>query len=287
MLRRVVVLFVFCSGPGWPQKANDSQSLLAQIGSYARTGTSWNAVGSAVTEGPNGQREIELLHIAYRLTPQPEARLEITSGPNQLLRICDHNSQWTYYRATNTYVRVMLPKIGPCAYPINSWPLLASNIRFPVFAGMENVGPYRCSDIIGKNDDLAGTRPFTQVCIDSQTGLVVRFRVHQLPPLPWLRTYAFSSLERNTALDPDLFIFHPPSGSKQIATINWIDRIAPPRDSAVRISDQMEIPELLSIVAPQIHGPVPVLPPNSSVILTAELGGHGRLQNIKSRPLLA
>jgi TonB family protein len=82
-------------------------------------------------------------------------------------------------------------------------------------------------------------------------------------------------------LDPDLFKFHPPEGSSEIAIINWLDPGAPPTDSAYRISDQMVMPELVSIVPPTPKFPPPTLPPNSAVVLAVEVNPNGMVQNIK------
>lgn len=95
------------------------------------------------------------------------------------------------------------------------------------------------------------------------------------------QTYTFSSLERNIELDPNLFQFHPPDGSTQIAIISWLDPASPPTDSAFRITDQMTIPQLTDIVAPAPRFPSPVLPPNSAVVLAAEVNGDGMVQNIR------
>jgi hypothetical protein len=122
-LRSASLFLIFAVGLAFAQSANDATSLVADAATFAREGTSWIAEGSFVTEENGGNpRSVEQFRIVYQLAPSIRARLEITSGENSLLRICDGASQWTYYPHINRYVRVILPQISPCVGPINSWP---------------------------------------------------------------------------------------------------------------------------------------------------------------------
>ena len=285
VLGRTIVLLIVGIGSGWCQQNKGASSLIADVSTFARTGTSWRGEGSLLTKGP-GKEQLEHFRIAYQLGSSNRARLEITSGPNPLVRICDGSSQWTYYPSTNSYVRVMLPKIGPCAYPINAWPPLVITIPSPVFVGKDVVtfkGPRECTIIRGQNSVSLQNpnRLFTTLCVDPATDLILRFQTEASFPTPLQQIYTFSSLERNIPLDPDTFQFHPPEGSTEIAIINWLDPTAPPSDSAFRVTDQMTIPELTNLVAPVPRFPPPLLPPNSAVILAAEVNTDGMVQNIK------
>lgn len=287
MFGRILALTIVVVELSWGQQNNRADSLVAEVASFARTGTSWRAEGSIVTKGADGKEQPpEEFRIAYQLAPSIRARLEIVGGPNPLLRICDGASQWIYYRTTNNYVRVMLPKIGPCADPINAWPLLSETMQSPVFAGNDSVitgDTRRCRIVRGTNagPPQSPVRRPIDLCVDPTSKLIFRFQTEESSPTRRVKTFMFSSLERNVRLDPDLFKFHPPEGSSEIAIINWLDPGAPPTDSAYRISDQMGMPELVSIVPPTPKFPAAVLPPNSAVVLAVEVNPNGMVQNIK------
>lgn len=286
MCRRIIFLLIVGVGSGWGQQNGQATSFVADVATFARTGTSWKGEGSLLTKGTDGKVQLENFRIAYQLGSSIRARLEITNGSNPLLRVCDGSSQWTYYANTNSYVRVMLPKIGPCADPINAWPPLSINIPSPVFAGKDVVkfnGPREFTIVRGKNvlSVQNPTNLVTTLCVDPTTKLILRFQTEASFPIPLTRTYTFSSLERNVPLDASLFQFHPPDGSAQIAIINWLDPTVPATDSALRITDQMIIPQLTTIVAPVPRFPPPSLLHNSAVVMGAEVDGQGMVQNVK------
>ena len=192
MLGRILALTVIVVASSWGQRnnrADSAESLIAEVASFARNGASWRAEGSIVTKGADGKEQPpEQFRIAYQLARSIRARLEIVSGSNPLLRICDGASQWTYYRNTN-HVRVMLPKIGPCADPINAWPLLSETMQSPVFAGNDSVvagGTRECRVVRGTN---AGppqspiSRPI-DLCVDPARKLIFRFTTHESSPCP-------------------------------------------------------------------------------------------------------
>jgi TonB family protein len=286
---RILILTLVVFESSWGQQSKPADSFVGEVASFARTATSWWAEGSMVTKGADGKEQPpEHFRIAYQLTPTVGARLEITSGPNPLVRICDGASQWTYYPNTKSYVRVLLPKIGPCAYPLNAWPLLSETMRSPMFSGTDRVTFYgrrlrQCEVVRGKffiSAQNALRRSIT-LCVDPASGLIARFQTDDISPGSRVQIFTFFSLERNAQLNPDLFQFHPPEGSNEVALINWLDPIATPTDSAFRISDQMEIPQLISLAAPATR-----LPPNPSfssigVVLVAEVNADGTVENIK------
>jgi TonB family protein len=285
---RILILTFVLFGSSWGQQNKPADSFVGEIASFARTGTSWWAEGSIVNKGADGKEQPpEHFRIAYQLAPKILARLEITNGPNPLLRICDGASQWTYFPNTKSYVRALLPKIGPCAYPLNAWPLLSETMPSPMFAGTDRVTfygrPRECEVVRGKFFISAqnAVRSFITMCVDPASKLIARFQTEDISPKSRVQTFTFLSLERNAQLNPDLFQFHPPEGSNELAVIDWLDPIATPTNSAFRVSDEMEIPQLISLAAPTTR-----LPPNPGfssigVVLVAEVNADGNVQNIK------
>jgi outer membrane lipoprotein-sorting protein len=257
MLWWVVPMLVVAGAPAWAQPNRSARSLIAEAAAFARAGITWKAEGSSVTtEADSKEQPQAQFRIAYQLKPTIRARLEVTSGTDPLLRVCDGSSQWTYYAKSGGYVRVMLPQIGPCAYPINAWPPLTFSMPSPKMAGTERV---RFEGRTIQCQVLSGDRPgpyntlldVLEMCIDPATKLIVRFRTDETLPVPKIRNIAFSSIQRDVKLDPDLFVFHPPDGSREVGVINWLEPGTRPTGGAVRISDEVPAPTPVRVVAPE------------------------------------
>jgi TonB family protein len=99
--------------------------------------------------------------------------------------------------------------------------------------------------------------------------------VEELAPKSRTQTVTFSSILRDEKLDPELFQFHAPKGSEEIAVINWLDPIAKPSSQAFRVSNEVTAPLLVSMgdAAKTRSGP--------AVVLYAEVNSEGIPQNIK------
>jgi len=287
--RSASLLFTLSMGLVSAQTATDATSLVADAAIFARQGSSWLAEGSFVTEEAGEKPpSAEQFRIAYQLAPSIRARLEITNGENPLLRICDGASQWTYYSNINKYVRVLLPQIGPCAWPINAWPPLFLSLRAPVVVGTDKLKlegrPRECNSVRGEfvtPAKLPKNSQFVTMCVDPVTKLIVRYKMEESVPLRKAQTTTFSLLQRDTKLDPDLFQFHPPAGSTQIAIINWLDPIAQPSNSAIRVSNDALPPDLVQMVAPENNSEASAKSSAGIVVLSAEVNADGATQNIK------
>src|SRR5260370_6792895 len=242
--RELIFLLTVGFGLAWAQPNRGVESLVAQVASFARTGTSWKVEGYTVTSGADGiQHSPEQFRIAYQVSAPFRARFEITSGVNPLLRICDGTSQWTYYPSANKYVRVFLPQIGPCAYPVNAWPPLPVTLRSPMLAGTDRVTiegrPRECQVVRGTLSKSANdpSRRTLEMCVDPATKMILRYRMEEHAPQPGVQAFKVSSIQLDVKLDADLFQFHPPEGSTQVAVINWLDPIAQPDNGAFRVSN--------------------------------------------------
>jgi len=280
---RALAFVAACAGLVCAQEPPGVSSLLAEAASFARTGVSWKAEGVRVTTGLDGaERAREQFRIAYRVTPPFAARLEITSGDNQLLRVCDGEAQWTNYPALNGYVRVIIPQIGPCADPLNVWPVLGMQFHSPVAAGTERVtvdGRERECRVVRERSPAATAKFATEACIDPATKLVLRYREAKMWPHPHTETWVFSSLVRDGEIDSDLLEFHPPKGSAELAIIHWLDPAAQPGPAAYRVSNEVPPPILLHMAAPEL--PAGPDAPGGKVVMIAEIGPDGIPRNIK------
>ncbi|MGB6946425.1 MAG: energy transducer TonB [Bryobacteraceae bacterium] len=258
-------------------------SLIADVAAFARTGLSWKAAGYAVDTAEDGKQSADEIQIAYQLAPSIRARLEITGGGNPLLRVCDGTSQWTYYPHSHSYVRVILPQISPCAYPISAWPVLNETLRSPTMTGTDHVNcfgrPRACQIVRGKflasvNDSH---RQDLEVCIDPATRLIVRYQIEEANHR--VHSINFSWIQRDVKLDADQFQFHPPTGSKEVAVINWLDPIAQPGNSVSRVSNEVTAPLLVNLVAPEITSEG--TRSSRTIVLYCEVNGDGIPQNVK------
>lgn len=293
MLRRSLILLVaIAPQSGWAQLTRSPASILEDIATFARAGLSWMVEGTSVTRGSDGRDQAaERFQITYRVSAPFQARLEITSGANQVLRICDGSSQWMYYPKSNQYARVLLNQIGLCAYPINAWPPLSFFVPSPRLTGTERVmfdgRPLECQVIRGnRRDPPNGPGGVLELCVDPASKLIVRYRTEETTPIPKIQTMTFSSIRRDVKLDEDLFVFHPPAGSREVGVVNWLEPSIQPSNTALRVSNEVPPPHLLTVVAPAFATGDPRPETNGMVVLYAEINANGLPQNIKViRPL--
>jgi TonB family protein len=285
--RELLLLVIVGFGPLYAQANRAAESLISEVASVARTGASWSAEGYIVTSGPDGtQTSPEQFRIEYHVSAPFRARFEITSGTNPLVRICDGVFQWTSYPSTKSYVRVFLPQIGPCAYPINAWPLLSITLRSPTAAGDDRVTidghPRECKVVRGTFSASANdpSRRTLEMCVDPTTKMILRYRMEELSPQPHTQIFTFSSIQRDVALDAERFRFQAPAGSAEVADINWLDPIAQPKEGVFRVSNDVTAPILISMVAPESAG-VAQKSLGGVVVLYAEVSVDGIPENIR------
>jgi TonB family protein len=290
--RSLILLGAIATQSGWAQANRSAATILEDVATFARTGLSWKVEGTSVTRGSDGKDQpAERFQIAYRLSAPIQARLEITSGANQVLRICDGSSQWMYYPKSNQYVRVLLNQIKPCAYPINAWPVLSFFVPSPRLAGTERLTldgrPLECQVVRGiRRDPPNGPGGVLELCVDPVSKLIARYRTEETTPIPKVQAMTFSSIRRDVKLDEDLFVFHPPAGSREVGAVNWLEPSIQPSNMAVRVSNEVPPPDLLTVVAPDSAIGDPRPKTNGTVVLYAEVTADGLPRNIKViRPL--
>ncbi len=261
------------------QANGDGDSLIAEAARNAKSATSWKVEGDTVRDG-----NTEHFGIVYRVAGLAQARLEITGGPNALVRYCDGTSQWTYYPGSNRYVRVILSEISPCTDPVSEWAGLASKLSSPkVVTGTDRVtvdGHLKECQKVRRT--VAGTGSVVEVCIDRAPKQILRYQTEDRGG-KIRTTILLTSVERDVAFDADVFLFRPPEGSQMVASVNWLDASVQSGAGVFRVSDEVSAPMLVSMVAPQLG----LLRKSAGglVVLYLEVNGEGVPQNIRVAPV--
>ena len=281
-------LVLAMAGLASAQSAGDASSLIAEVASLAREAKSWRVEGTLVTRGPDGKDQPAIaVHIFFQ--PPRYARLETSGGDTALLRVCEGSSQWTEYAEFQGFVRVLLPQIGPCAFPLNAWPALSSTVQSPVLGAVDTVAvdghPQVCQTVRGdftwRGRD-AGIQETVNLCIDRQRKLILRYQLrHSAPGPPWTWTYTFSSLQRDSELAASLFEFHAREGSRAMATIDWLTPFPAVSSGVYRVSDEVSAPILTSVSPPVYPSEAALLSGGNTVALHVEIGPDGIPHNVQ------
>jgi outer membrane lipoprotein-sorting protein len=267
---------------GVAQTTPNADALLAKVGDVAREAKTWQAVGVVTTSDLDGKNaETKHFKIAYRQSQPFSGRLEISDGPDPLLRICDGSSQWTYYTKRKLYVRVALNQTGPCTMPFNAWPPIRNTTSSPELAGIDRImiegRPRPCQVVRGiftPTPNSPRTRTRT-VCIDTATNTVLRYQVRDNDPPKRITTTTFSSIRHDVDLDSPLFKFDPPEGIREAAIINWTDPLVAPDTGAFRVSNSVTSPLLVNMEPAEPPSVVAVPPKPGIVILHVEISADG------------
>jgi outer membrane lipoprotein-sorting protein len=265
-------------GMGVAQTTPNADALLAGVGDVAREAKTWQAAGVVTASDLDGKNaETKHFKIAYRHQPV-SGRLEISDGPDPLLRICDGSSQWTYYINRKVYVRVALNQTAPCTMPFNALPPIRSTTSSPELAGTDRImvegHPRTCQIVRGiltPTPNSPRTRTRT-VCIDTATGTVLRYQVRDNGPRGRVTTTTFSSVSQDVDLASSLFKFDPPEGSREAAIINWTDPLVAPE---FRVSNRVTAPLLVNMEPPEPPSMAAMPPKPGIVILHVEISADG------------
>jgi len=284
---RLAVLLAM-AGLADAQSVDSAASLVEQAASLAGAAKGWRAEGTLVTRAADGHSQPGVpFRIAYQLPRY--ARLEISGGDAPLLRICEGSAQSTYYPGLKGFVRVLLPQIGPCAFPLNAWPPLANTLRSPALAGTDTIAldglPRPCQIVRG---DFTwpgrdpGVKETVTLCIDRQSSLILRYQLEHNGPGPRsAQTYTFTSLHRDPELSASLFEFQPPPGSRPLATIDWLTPIPGMPSGVYRVSDAVSAPILIDVTPPAYPAEAALLTGANTVALQVEVGPDGLVHDIQ------
>jgi outer membrane lipoprotein-sorting protein len=277
-----VVLLFTTAASAYAQPGGDAAVLVQEASSVALGAKSWRAEGTLVTRAPYGAGEPDVSFKVFYQLPR-YARLETTGGGGSVVRVCEGAAQWTYYADLEGFVKVLLPQIGPCAFPLNAWPPLASTLQSPVLAGSDTLtvdGHPETCQIVRGNFTWEGRDPMVKetvtLCIDRAQKRILRYQLEHRGPGPvTTQTYTFSSLQIDPELDGGLFAFDPPDGSRALATIDWLTPIAGTPSGVYRVSDAVSAPILSSVVPPDRPAATAVAAGANTVALHAEIGRNG------------
>ena len=259
--------------------------LVRDISATALAARSWQAEGTLV-RGENG---VDQPPVRFRLAFQPPryARLEILDGGNPVLRVCNGAGQWMYYPRLKGFVKVLLPQIGPCAFPLNAWAALDKTLANPTVSSRDRITvnghPQPCQIVRGaltwQGRDSAVNETVT-LCIDGETHRILRYQLAHANPAPaWSETYTFSSLQADSVLAPALFDFRAPEGSQAFATIDWLTP-TPIVPGVYQVSDAVSAPILLAMKAPAAPAPADRSETSGMVTLRVQIGRDGLVQAI-------
>jgi len=270
------------------QAGGDAASLVRDVSTAAMSATSWRAEGSVVRRGADGRVQAP---VRFRIAFQPPryARLEISGADATLLRICDGGAQRTYYPDLKGFVRVALPQIGPCAFPINAWPPLAATLARPTLAGTDTLrveGRPTACQIVRSPFTWAGRDPAVKetvtLWIDRTQHRILRYQMeHSAPGPATSETYTFSSLEMNAELKASAFDFEAPAGSHAFATIDWLSPISGLAEGVAQVSDAVSAPVLTKVMPPVAPPEAAMVEGGNTVALHVQIGIDGVVEAVE------
>lgn len=270
----------------WPQTGVDAASLVRSASAAALAAKSWEAEGKLV-RSENGKDQAAL---AFHMWFQPPryARLEIRSGDIPLTRVCEGTAQWTYFPDLKGFIRVLLPQIGPCAFPLNAWAPLSITLPNPAAGTTDTISidghPQTCrtvrSPFTWQGRDPAVKETVT-LCIAAEQSRILRYRIEHTNPAPaWAETYTFSSLKMDQQLPANLFDFQAPEGSHAFATIDWLSPI-PPTPGVNQVSDAVSAPILLEMTPAIAPAEAALVEEGNTVALHVQIGRDGLVHSVE------
>ena len=249
--------------------------LLERASSRALAARTWAAEGTVTTTGAP-----VALRIFYRLSPAPiAARLEM-GGPEGFTRVCDGSIQWTYYPRVNGYVAVGINQISPCASPLNAFPPLRAMMTQARFTdGVRPGAP--CYRIQGRMT-FASQDSEISVCIDAKSYGILEYRQSSSRTTlsnPAER-YAFSRMETDQPIDPQLLRFTPPPGARELARVDWIippGAIPATASPGVKtVSNETGVPGFISLGCTD-----PPIGPTTNILVYGEVNSPGAPHNLQ------
>lgn len=270
----------------YSQTGVDAASLVRNAAAAASATRTWQAEGQLVRVQNGKEQPAVTFHMWFQ--PPRYARLEIKSGDIPLTRVCEGTAQWTYYPDLKGFVRVLLPQIGPCAFPLNALAPLAITLANPSAGAGSTVSidghPRPCrtvhSPFTWQGRDPA-VKETVAVCIDEEHARVLRYQIEHTNPAPaWSENYTFSSLKIDEDLPASLFDFRAPDGSHAFATIDWLSPI-PPTPGVNPVSDAVSAPILLEMT-PAIAPPEATLvEEGNTVAVHVQIGRDGLVHSVE------
>lgn len=208
---------------------DNAERLIADAAQKARGAAIWEAEGVQVIE-----RNDKKTNVPFRVSVENanastgRARLEITGGPNPLIRVCDGKKQLTYLVLGKHYWSVADQEIEACAYPFTEWMNLARDLRSPVIVGKETLAiadrKVVCTIVEGEFAEVhltpAGRRT---IWIDDRSKMVWMYRVERpsldspSPNARPVQTYSLSwQVQAGVRRSTDLWEFQEVEGATEV-----------------------------------------------------------------------
>lgn len=310
-------MFLLFTSMALAQQGEDARPLLQQVADAARNVKSWRAeyVATIEVEGEGIQSKMEMPTKESSQGPNLMRR-EITLAGIPTLIICDGASAWTYMPVLKSYQRTTGTSAA-CVSTFASWAQILNGLQSAVITGSETLVfegiPTPCAVVRaeyvrlpsgtnlsgGTNVQGTGTRT---MCVDRNRSLILRdyIEIKAVPissspnGVQSKTTIAYSSIERDPVLPPDIFAFEPPADSTLVAPparalgapagsspAPRVDPRPPLPPGVSRVGNGVTGPTLISKVEPAYTEEARAAKINGTVVLYIEVDSKGVPQNIR------
>jgi TonB family protein len=208
---------------------DNAERWIADAAQKARAAAIWEAEGVRMIERTDTKTNVPFrVSVENANVSTGRARLEITGGPNPLVRVCDGKKQLTYLVLGKHYWSVVDQGIEACAYPFTEWMNLARDLRSPVIVGKETLALadriVDCTIVEGEFaavDSTPGGR--RTIWIDDRSKMVWMYRVEgpsldsSSPGARPIETYSLSwQVQAGVRRSADLWEFQEVDGTSEV-----------------------------------------------------------------------
>jgi outer membrane lipoprotein-sorting protein len=223
------------------QVSREAGTLLQAVSKSAREAKGWRMAGHATFLAErSGARTTVDVPFESILGELGFARTEMRGVFMPGLTVCDQKYTWMYSQVTNSYAR--MPLSTSCAQPFASWLDLEAGLESAMIDGDRKVefngSSEKCINVraeflrpspllLAAGQKILPGR-FTRVmCIDPVRKLILRDEMTGMPMAladgggnaAATVSVAYTSIEQGVKLSRDLFVFHPPRGSKLVNSL--------------------------------------------------------------------
>jgi TonB family protein len=189
-------------------------ALLQEVSDTAKATQSWRIEVTIETSDYGGHDRPASFALLIR--SPGEVRFEQTGGSAPGTVVCNQDGTWVYSQPLNRYRMRSSKEASLCPPIVGDWAALPTTLESPSLAG------HRRAEIDGQALDCQLVRGFSEpeekssgrikreVCIDIARKVILWERSVMKGGH---RTYAFSRVDRNVAIEPSVFAFVPPARS--------------------------------------------------------------------------
>lgn len=296
-------MFLLFTSMALAQQGEDARPLLQQVADAARNVKSWRAeyVATIEVQGEGIQSKMEMPTKESSQGPNLMRR-EVTLAGISTLIVCDGVNTWNYAPALKRYQKTPGTSAA-CVSTFASWAQILNGLQSAVITGSETLVfegiPTPCDVVRAEYVRLpsgtnlpggavvvgTGTRT---MCVDRNRSLILRDYIEtKTIPNPSSpngvqskATIAYSSVERNAVLPPDIFTFEPPADSTLATPAGSSPVPSPPGVFRVGLAG-VTGPTLISKVEPTYTQEARAAKIEGAVVLYIEIGPEGVPQNVR------